>query len=72
MPCQERRDESFSKSSDAQREGQATDQTCILAEEQCDSALSREEWKAVISSRATDVGSGRKSPAEREAFAMAI
>lgn len=46
-------------------------QVWMFAEEQCDSALSNEVWNVVISSRGTDVGSGRKSPAENEAFAMA-
>lgn len=43
----------------------------MFAGVQCDSARSRLVWKAVISSRATDVGSGRRSPAEKEALAMA-
>lgn len=50
----------------------ATDQTWTLAGEQCDRTRSSEAWKAVISSRGTDDGSGRKRPAEKEAFAMAI
>jgi hypothetical protein len=39
--------------------------------EQCDKALSSRVWNVVISSRDKDVGSGRKSAAEKEAFAMA-
>lgn len=43
----------------------------MLVEVQCDRARSSEVWKAVISSRETEVGSGRRRPAEKEAFAMA-
>lgn len=49
-----------------------TVQTWMFAGKQCDSALSSAEWKPVISSRGTEVGSGRRSPAEKDAFAMAI
>lgn len=49
----------------------STNQTWMLAKEQCDSALSSVEWKAVMSSRGTDVGSGRSRPAEKEALAIA-
>lgn len=49
-----------------------TYQTWTLAGEQCDRTRSSEEWKAAMSSRDTDVGSGRNRPAEKEAFAMAI
>lgn len=55
-----------------ERKGEvATDQTWMFAGEQCDRTRSKEEWKAVISSRGTELGSGRKRPAEKEAFAMA-
>lgn len=50
----------------------ATVQTWMFAGEQCDKARSRWEWKAAMSSRGTDEGSGRKRPAEKAAFAMAI
>lgn len=50
---------------------EAADQTWMLAGEQWASALSREEWRAAMSSRGTDEGSGRRSPAASEAFAMA-
>lgn len=53
------------------RRARHADQTWMFAREQWASALSREVCRAVMSSRATEVGSGRRSPAASEAFAMA-
>lgn len=64
------RGKSFSISVNFDSQGLAN-QTWMFAGEQCDNALSSAVWKATISSRETDVGSGRNRPAENEAFAMA-
>lgn len=44
--------------------------TWMLSGEQCDKTRSKESWNALISSRDTEVGSGRRRQADKDAFAM--
>lgn len=46
------------------------DLTWMLSGEQCDKTRSKEAWNALISSRDTEVGSGRRRQADNDAFAM--
>ena len=47
------------------------DQTWTFLGEHCVTAEFNKEWKREISSLESDVGSGRRRPAEKEAFAIA-
>lgn len=47
------------------------DQTWTFLGEHCTTTVFNKVWKSAMASRETEVGSGRRRPAEKEAFAMA-